>query len=69
MLKGSVRFFNPDRRFGFIQRDDGGADVFVHVSGFADPRTDIPENTRVEFDISTNPKNGRPCAINVRVVG
>ena len=68
-MQGTVRFVNMERRFGFITRDDGD-DVFVHISGFVDKAAPdaLLEGTRVEFDISTNPKTGKPCAVNVQVV-
>jgi|HigsolmetaAR202D_1030399.scaffolds.fasta_scaffold00579_10 Cold shock proteins len=54
---GSVRWFNPDKGFGFIQVDDGGSDVFVHISvirrsGLADLR----EGDRVNVDVVAGQK-------------
>jgi len=46
--KGTVKFFNDSKGFGFITPDDGGKDVFVHVSGLLDG---IQAGDRVTFDI------------------
>ena len=69
-LQGHVRFFNEARGFGFVAPDNGGADVFIHVSGFAKKTGDDfnPEGARVEFEIGTNQRTGRPCATNARLV-
>jgi CspA family cold shock protein len=57
MPQGTVKWFNPDKGFGFIAPDDGGADVFVHHSaidmgGF---RT-LEENQKVEYSIRQGAK-------------
>ncbi|HEY3683391.1 MAG TPA: cold-shock protein [Streptosporangiaceae bacterium] len=57
MTTGTVKWFNPDKGFGFIAPDDGSADVFVHHSqidmgGF---RT-LEENQKVEFNVAQGPK-------------
>ncbi|MFC8095346.1 cold-shock protein [Streptomyces sp. NPDC057301] len=66
MATGTVKWFNADKGFGFIQQDEGGPDVFVHFSaiqttGFKELR----ENDRVEFDVTQGPKG--PQAENVTV--
>ena len=52
MATGTVKWFNPTKGFGFIQPDDGGADVFVHISAVeaAGMRT-LNEGQKVSFDI------------------
>jgi cold shock protein len=62
MQQGTVKFFNATKGFGFITPFNGGADVFVHVSGLT---TEICENDRVTFDIQ-NGKKGLN-AVNVRI--
>ena len=47
MLTGEVKFFNDQRSFGFVQRDDGQGDVFVHFSGLANPRDYLARGARV----------------------
>lgn len=53
MASGTVKFFNTTKGFGFITPDDGGKDLFVHVSGLAD---EIREGDKVTFDIENSPK-------------
>jgi len=53
MSKGTVKFFNDSKGFGFITQDDGGADVFVHVNGLTD---EIKEGDKVEFDVEEGKK-------------
>jgi cold shock protein len=62
MQQGTVKFFNASKGFGFITPDNGGADVFVHVSGL---NNDIFENDKVSFDVE-NGKKGLN-AVNVRI--
>jgi CspA family cold shock protein len=69
-LTGTVKWFNDEKGFGFITRDDGsGKDCFVHFSGITDSslstgqRKSLAEGMRVEFEIETTPKG--PAAIHV----
>jgi cold shock CspA family protein len=61
---GTVRRFDPERRFGFIEPDDGGKDVFVHLSQVAG-RQALREGQRVSFVMGTGPR-GRPQAQDVK---
>jgi cold shock protein len=61
---GKVKFFNLEKGFGFIAPDDGGDDIFVHVTGLAgDP---IRDEDAVEFEIGEGKKG--PTAVNVRKI-
>jgi cold shock protein len=60
MQKGTVKFFNETKGFGFITVDGSNQDVFVHVSGLQD---EIRENDRVTFQVEQGKKG--PNAVNV----
>jgi len=62
-----VKWFSPEKGFGFINVDGGGADVFVHFSAIdSDGFRSLDENQRVEFDVTQGSKG--PQADRVRVV-
>ena len=63
MNKGTVKWFNPDKGYGFIS-DENGKDVFVHYSGLAgDGFKSLDEGQKVEFDVQDGAKG--PQAVNV----
>jgi CspA family cold shock protein len=65
MTQGTVKWFNSEKGFGFIARDEGGPDVFVHYSAItADGYRSLDENQRVEFEVAQGPKG--PQAEQVR---
>ena len=68
MSKGTVKWFNADKGFGFISNDDGGDDVFVHFSAIqSDGFRKLDEGQKVTFDTEADPKDHRKFrAINVR---
>ena len=64
MATGIVKWFNPDKGFGFITQD-GGPDVFVHFSAIdGSGYRNLEENDKVTFDVTAGPKG--PSAANVR---
>ena len=69
MIVGTVKWYNSQRGFGFIQRDDGGEDAFVHVSaveraGIADLR----EGQKISFELVTNSRSGKMSADKLQAV-
>jgi CspA family cold shock protein len=66
--KGVVKFFNPQKGFGFIVREDGGEDVFVHISAVEQAGlTDLADGQPLEFTLVD--RGGRVSATNLRIEG
>jgi cold shock protein len=66
MAIGTVKFFNDQKGYGFIQPDDGGKDVFVHVSAVErSGLRGLVEGQKVSFEIETDRRSGKPAAINL----
>ena len=67
MNTGTVKFFNATKGFGFIQPDDGGTDVFVHVSAVerAGMRT-IVEGQKLSFEVVKDNRTGKSAAENLQ---
>jgi cold shock protein len=65
-MKGTIKFFNPDKGYGFIKLDDGLADVFLHISGLIDRYREIREGDRISFELGEH--RGRPCAESVEIL-
>lgn len=64
---GTVKWFNPTKGFGFIVPDNGGKDVFVHISAVeAAGMKELTEGQKVEFDIQEN--RGKEAAGNLKAV-
>jgi CspA family cold shock protein len=65
MATGTVKFFNTQKGFGFIQPSDGSKDVFVHISAVQKAGMDsLNEGQKVSFDVVT--ERGKPAAGNIR---
>ena len=65
MPTGTVKWFNPDKGFGFIQPEDGGKDVFVHITAVqAAGLQSLNENQRVTYEVVT--ERGKQAAANLR---
>ena len=66
MATGTVKWFNATKGFGFIQPDDGGKDVFVHISAVERAGlSSLNEGAKVTFDVV--PNKGKESAENLRV--
>ena len=67
MAQGTVKWFNAEKGFGFIEQDNGAGDVFVHFSAInADGYRSLDEAQRVEFEVTQGAKG--PQASDVRVI-
>ena len=66
MATGTAKWFNPDKGFGFIQPEDGGKDVFVHVTAVqAAGLQSLNENQKVSYEVVT--ERGKQAAANLRL--
>ena len=67
MTRGTVKWFNSQKGFGFIQPDDGGKDVFVHISAVERAgMNNLNEGQKVSFDVVA--ERGKSAAANLRTV-
>ena len=67
MPTGTVKWFNPVKGYGFIVPDDGGSDVFVHITAVEQAGLDgLQENQKVEYELVDN--RGRTAAGNLKAV-
>lgn len=65
MIKGTVKFYNSTKGFGFIQPDDGSKDAFVHVSAIERAGlSGLNEGDKVNYDLETG-RDGRASATNL----
>ncbi|MEM8786658.1 MAG: cold-shock protein [Pseudomonadota bacterium] len=65
MASGTVKWFNAQKGFGFIQPDDGGKDVFVHISAVERAGlSDLADNQKITYDLEAG-RDGRQSATNL----
>jgi cold shock protein len=68
MATGVLKMFNGDRGFGFIKPEEGGDDVFVHVSAAEREGIQLRQGMRLGFDIGQDRKTGKSRAENLRLL-
>jgi CspA family cold shock protein len=67
MSTGTVKWFNSVKGFGFIQPDEGGRDVFVHVSAVERAGIgQLSEGQKISYDVQRDNKTGRESAVDLR---
>jgi CspA family cold shock protein len=67
MNKGTVKWFNAQKGFGFIQPESGGNDVFVHISAVERAGLyELKEGQKVSFEVVANRKTGKSSAENLK---
>ena len=67
MLTGKVKWFNPQKGYGFISPDDGKKDIFVHISAVEKSGINsLNENDKVSYDEARN--NGKVSAANIKII-
>ncbi|MFK8252433.1 cold-shock protein [Ancylobacter terrae] len=63
MATGTVKWFNGQKGYGFIQPDNGGSDVFVHISAVERAgMTDLRDGQKVSFEIESDRRTGKQSA-------
>ena len=66
-MNGTVKWFNPNKGYGFISPEDGSKDVFVHISSLEKSGLRIlSEGQNVSFEVATN--KGKTAAVNIKLV-
>ena len=69
MSTGSVKWFSGQKGFGFIQPDDGGKDVFVHISAVERAgMRDLNEGQKISYEVVADRRTGKSAADNLRAV-
>lgn len=67
MAVGTVKWFNETKGFGFIQPDDGGKDVFVHISAVErSGMRSLVEGQKIAFELQADRKTGKASAENLK---
>ena len=65
-MTGTVKFFNAERGYGFSKTDDGGRDVFVHITAVEQAGLkDLTEGQRITFDVEPDKKGKGPQAVDL----
>mgnify|MGYP000938037450 FL=1 len=68
-LQGKVKWFNPVKGFGFIEREDKEKDVFVHITAVKEAGIQkLFENDKLEFELSEDAKGKGPSAVNLKKI-
>lgn len=69
MTTGTVKWFNGQKGFGFIQPDDGGSDVFVHISAVERAGLNgLHEGQKIQFELERDKKSGKMSAAQLQSV-
>ncbi|MGH6736403.1 MAG: cold-shock protein [Methyloceanibacter sp.] len=67
MTTGTVKFYNTQKGFGFIEPDDGGKDVFVHATALERAgMSSLAEGQKVSFDTEVDSRSGKTAVANIK---
>ncbi|NLC48295.1 MAG: cold-shock protein [Tenericutes bacterium] len=68
MKKGTVKFFNVTKGFGFIKNDENSEEIFVHVSALNDGLKELKEGQKVSYEVEKDQRSSKDRAVNVSVI-
>ncbi|MDY0242041.1 MAG: cold-shock protein [Rhodospirillaceae bacterium] len=69
MPTGTVKWFNSTKGYGFIQPDNGGADVFVHISAVERAGLNgLKDGQKISFEEERDPRKGKTAAVNLKAL-
>jgi CspA family cold shock protein len=67
MTNGTVKWFNPTKGYGFISPEEGGSDIFVHISAVQRAGMDgLNEGQKLSYELATN--KGKTSAVNLKIL-
>ena len=66
-IQGTVKWFNATKGYGFIQPDNGGKDVFVHISAVErSGLSNLNDGQKISYDVEADRKTGKEAAVNLK---
>lgn len=67
MATGTVKWFNTEKGYGFVEPDEGGKDVFIHISAVQRSGMDsLAEGQKISYELATDRRTGKQAADNIQ---
>ena len=69
MATGTVKWFNTEKGYGFVEPDEGGKDVFIHISAVQRSGMDsLAEGQKISYELATDRRTGKQAADNIQTM-